>query len=85
MSNIPVSKFKTPHNVMRKVLSDEEYKNFCIAWGDGSKLEDPNACFYAAECEMDEDVLAHAFTGADTTQGHEYWQEIYDRLVRGNK
>lgn len=78
-----MSKVKTPHDVMRAVLNDEEYANFCGAW----KAYNANfssrartACLRAAERGDPATVVLMAFPWKRTEQGEGYWREMSDRL-----
>lgn len=74
---------KTPHNVMRAVLDDDEYANFCAAWQARSAREQRTRsplCFEAAERGRHPTVLMWSFVWDMTAQGHKYWQTIYNKL-----
>lgn len=74
-----MSKYRTPHNLMRSVLDDTEYKNFCEAFGDGSSERE---CFRAAKNNNHSRVLFSSFVWAATKQDYSYWSEIELRITR---
>lgn len=71
-----MSKYRTPHNLMRSVLDDTEYKNFCVAWDRNNYPEVRGQCFNAARNNDSTRVLINAFYWSETGQGDGYWRNI---------
>lgn len=80
-----MSKYRTPHNLMRSVLDDTEYKNFCDEWDNADQqfiYAWRKICFETTDHRK---TLMYSFDFNLSKKGKCYWDNIFERPFNVNR